>query len=133
VTAQNEEGRRDFILARARTPEEVIGFLLERFPAFASVVPSDELDLAAPFHAYERFASYVRSRLADASFLGSVGKLIDEMAASRDPLMGDVLVTSLLEGIAEDSDAAFKISGFVGDKARDILTDIEEKVYGRYR
>jgi hypothetical protein len=132
VSSQKKKLKPDFTIARTKTPQEVIALLLERFPVVGTIARLDELYLAAPFHAYECFAAYVRKRTADRNFLQSVGSFITEMADSNDPLIGDVLVTSLLEGIAEDPDAAERLSGLISEKAGRLLTDVERKIYGRF-
>jgi hypothetical protein len=123
----------DFVVVRSRTPEEVVSLLLNRFPGVREIVASrDELYLAAPFHVYEILASDVRTKLDDPSFLQEVGKFIDDLVVEEnDPLIGSVLVTSLLEGIAEDPEAAAQISAVIGERARALLRDVEIKIYGR--
>jgi hypothetical protein len=122
----------DFVIVRTKTPEEIVGLLLERFPAFGVSVGVDDLDFAAPFLAYERFASYVRARSENRDLLSAIGKFTDELASMKDPLVGALLVTGLLESIAEDADVAQKIAITVGDQARSLLIEVEKKIYGRY-
>jgi hypothetical protein len=123
----------DFTLIRSRTPSEVLSLLLERFPGIRELAASeDELHLAEPFHAYELFAADIRSRADDPIFLRAVGRFIDELAVDQsDSLVGSVLVTSLLEGIAEDPEAAAEVSAVIGERAGALLRDVEKKIYGR--
>ena len=117
----------DFVVVKSRTPAELVSLLLNRFPGVREIVASRD-----EFHVYEILASDVRTKLDDPSFLQEVGKFIDDLVVEEnDPLIGSVLVTSLLEGIAEDQEAAAQVSAVIGEKARALLRDVETKIYGR--
>ena len=128
-----EEKRNEpnFILVPSSSPAEVVSLLLDRFPGMRDVVCPDEDSLAEPHRVYDSFASQVIKRIDDRVFTQSVGEFIDELAKSKEPLIGDVLVISLLEGIAVSPDAAKAMSNLIGEPARDLLQDVEKKMYGR--
>jgi hypothetical protein len=126
MSSKPREGQPDFVLSGTKTPAEVVALLLDRFPGICELVESpDELLLAPPFHAYECFASQIHSRIDDQAFLRSVGTFINELAQSDDPLIGDVLVTSVLESVAEDPAVAEKIAAQIDENARALLRDAQ--------
>lgn len=123
----------DFILNKSKTATEVVALLLERFPDLREVVDSaDELELAEPFHAYECFASEIQRRIQQREFLEAAAQFINELTESNDPLIRDVLVTSVFERIAEDKETARKIALHIGQKANSLLEDVESKIYKRF-
>ena len=73
----------------------------------------------------------VLKRADDHDFLQSVIQFINELAESNDPLLREVLVICVLEGIASDPDIAQGISGALTQPARALLREVEEKFYGR--
>jgi hypothetical protein len=124
----------DFIWIKTKTPSEVFSLLLDRFPGVRKLAESsEELTLAEPFHAYDLFGADICNRVSDNEFLQAAGSFINEMAESRDPLIGAVLVTGLLEKIAEDPKAVDAISKFVSPKVRELFRDVEEQFYKRFR
>jgi hypothetical protein len=124
----------NFIWIKTKTPSEVTSILLDRFPGVRELAESfDELTLVEPFHAYDLFGADICNRVSDHEFLQCAGLFISELAESRDPLIGDVLVTGLLEKIAEDPNAVDAISKYVSPKVRELLRDVEEQFYRRFR
>jgi len=61
----------------------------------------------------------------------SVVFFIDELAQSKDPLVENVLLVSLLEGIAVDARVARTISRNLSPHSRSLLHEVESKIYGR--
>ena len=129
--SSDKDQRVDFVLVRTMTPREVVCLLLNRFPTIRDLVCPDEDCFELPTIVYDTFARIVRERSGDPSFLHSVAFFIDELAESKDPLIGDVLVVCLLEGIAENARLARTISRTLSPKSRGLLHEVESKVYGR--
>jgi len=121
----------DFVVVRTMTPREVVSLLLGRFPAVRDLVCTDEYCFEEPTRVYDAFAQEVIRRARDREFTTSVVQFIDELAESKDPLIGTVLVISLLEGIAADPGVAKEISAAIGEPAKALLQDVERKIYGR--
>jgi ribonucleotide reductase beta subunit family protein with ferritin-like domain len=59
-----------------------------------------------PYYSYERFAEEVLRRKNDELFLKSVCAFINELAASRERWLQEVLGVALLESLAQDSEFA---------------------------
>ena len=70
----------------------------------------DEDCFEEPTRVYDSFARIVRERSDDPVFIESVVQFIDELAERKDPLIREVLLSSLLEGIAENAQLARMIS-----------------------
>lgn len=121
----------DFILVRTMTPREVVYLLLSRFPTMRDLVCLDEDCFEAPTRVYDSFARIVRERSDDPGFIESVVRFIDELAESKDPLVKEVLLSSLLEGIAENAELARMISRSIIPQSRSLLQEVESKFYGR--
>ena len=121
----------NFVLVRTMTPREVVSLLLDRFPAMRDLICPDEDCFNEPTIVYDSFATEVVRRVDDRDFFGSVIRFIDDIAESRDPLLNNVLVVCLLEGIASDPDIARRVSGAVGETARMLLRDVERNFYHR--
>jgi hypothetical protein len=113
------------------TPHEVVSFLLSRFPVMQGLICPDEDCFDEPTRAYDSFAAEVVRRAEDRRFIESVGHFVNEAAAKRDPLLRDVLIADLLEGIAVDPEAARRLSDVLSEDARRLLRDVERKIYGR--
>lgn len=121
----------DFILVRTMTAREVVELLLNRFPTMRDLVCTDEYCFDEPSRVYDAFAKIVRERSDDPGFMQSVVFFIDELAQSKDPLTKEILISSLLEGIAEDARLARMISRTMTPQAKSLFHDMESKVYGR--
>jgi hypothetical protein len=106
-------------LLKKLTPAEAVSLLIERFPMVLDLGESrEELIDTGPFYAFERFASEALKRKSDKNFLQLVGFFVDELAESKDPLLQELLVVSVLEKLAEDPNAAVKLIPHMGEKAR---------------
>jgi hypothetical protein len=123
----------DFILVRTMTPREVVCLLLNRFPAMRDLVCPDEYCFELPTIVYDSFAKVVIERSGDPGFMQSVVPFIDELAESKDPLINEVLISCLLEGIAENEQVARMISRSISPKSRSLLHEVEINFYGRAR
>jgi len=128
----SEENGGSFIRKRIMTASEAVSLLTEKFPGVMKLVESpDELMIAAPFYAYERFASHVQSRIDDQAFLRSVGEFIDELASSNDPLLENILAVTLLEKLAENPSVIAAVKPHIGIQASNLLSDVERTLFGR--
>lgn len=111
---------------------EAVSLLLNRFPVVRQLVGSaDDLNLAPPFYAYERFAGEIHHRVNDETFMISVGEFINELADTNDPLLENVLWVTILEKIAEDPLVSTRTKGYLGLKAKEMLEEVEREFYGR--
>jgi hypothetical protein len=120
----------DFILVPTMTARQVVCLLLSGFPTTRDLVCPDEDCFELPTIVYDSFARIVIERSDDPGFIQSVALFIDELAESKDPLIKDVLISSLLEGIAVNAQLARKISRIVSPQARSLLHEVESKIYG---
>lgn len=115
---------------RSNAPHEAVRLLKKRFPSIGEIL-GDDPSLTDPFYAYERFGEEVRRRVHDQDFRRRVGDFINELQQSGDPLLQEVLVISLLENIAQDSNATVKIKEYVNSAVVSLLQDVETRIYGR--
>ena len=114
------------------TASDAVSLLLEKFPMMLQLVESpDDLLIAAPFHAYESFASEIERKLHDKAFLDSAASFINELAESGDPLLENVVTVSVLERLASDPSIAAEIKRYIGTRARDWMKRIERELFGR--
>jgi|SRR5882724_9336663 len=118
----------DFIWIKTKTPEEVTSLLLERFPEVRDLAGPSELILDETFRAYGVFGAEIRRRIDDHSFLQSAGSFINELAESRDPLIGNVLEVGLLEDIAQESAAVNAISEYLSPKVKELIREVSGKL-----
>ena len=121
----------NFILVRTMTPRELVSLLLSRFPATRDLVCPDEGCFEMQSVVYDSFAEIVRERLDDPAFIQSVALFIDDLADKREPLVTEVLLSSLLEGIAVDEQLARMISRIISPQSRSLLHQVESDFYGR--
>jgi hypothetical protein len=121
----------DFVIVPTKAPAEAVTLLLDRFPELREFICSDQYCFSEPTRVYDSFAMEVLKRADDHDFLQSVIQFINELAESNDPLLREVLVICVLEGIASDPDIAQGISGALTQPARALLREVEEKFYGR--
>lgn len=121
----------DFVLVRTMTDRELVCLLLDRFPNVRDLLCPDEdcFDLSAIV--YDSFARIVIQRSDDPGFIQSVVLFIDELAENKGSLVREVLITCLLEGIAEDEQVARMISRSISPRSRSLLQEVESKIYGR--
>jgi hypothetical protein len=113
------------------TPRELVSLLLSRFPATRDLVCPDEGCFELPSVVYDSFAEIVRERSDDPAFIQSVALFIDDLADKREPLVTEVLLSSLLEGIAVDEQLARMISRIISPQSRSLLRQVESDFYGR--
>jgi hypothetical protein len=113
------------------TPRELVSLLLSRFPATRDLVCPDEGCFELPSVVYDSFAEIVRERSDDPAFIQSVALFIDDLADKREPLVTEVLLSSLLEGIAVDEQLARMISRIISPQSRSLLHQVESNFYGR--
>ncbi len=104
---------------------------MDRFPQLREVICSDQDCFSEPTRVYDSFATEVLKRADDHDFVKSVAQFINELAESKDPLVREVLVICVLEGIASDPDVAQGISGELNHPGRALLKEVEEKFYRR--
>ena len=121
----------NFILVRTMTPRELVSLLLRRFPATRDLVCPDEGCFEMQSVVYDSFAEIVRERSDDPAFIQSVALFIDDLADKREPLVTEVLLSSLLEGIAVDEQLARMISRIISPQSRSLLHQVESNFYGR--
>ena len=121
----------NFILVRTMTPRELVSLLLSRFPATRDLVCPDEGCFEMQSVVYDSFAEIVRERLDDPAFIQSVALFIDDLADKREPLVTEVLLSRLLEGIAVDEQLARMISRIISPQSRSLLHQVESDFYGR--
>jgi hypothetical protein len=69
----------------------------------------------------------------DPGFIESVAPFIDELAESKDPLIKEVLISSLFEGIAGNAQLGRMISRSISPQSGSLLQEVESKIYGRAR
>ena len=86
----------DFLLVPTMTPRQVVSLLLSRYPTMRDLVCPDEHCFEEPTRVYDSFARVVIERSYDLDLIQSVVRFIDELAESNDPLIKDVLISSLL-------------------------------------
>jgi hypothetical protein len=121
----------DFVLVPTMTPREVVCLLLNRFPAMRDLVCPDEYCFELATIVYDSFAKVVIERSGDPGFMQSVVPFINELAESKDPLINEVLISCLLEGIAENEQVARMISRSISPRSKKLLQEVESKIYGR--
>ena len=121
----------NFVLMRTMTPRELVSLLLSRFPATRDLVCPDEGCFEMQSVVYDSFAEIVRERSDDPAFIQSVALFIDDLADKREPLVTEVLLSSLLEGIAVDEQLARMISRIISPQSRSLLHQVESNFYGR--
>jgi hypothetical protein len=121
----------DFLLVLTMTPRQVVTLLLSRYPTMRDLVCPDEHCFEEPTRVYDSFARVVIERSYDLDLIQSVVRFIDELAESNDPLIKDVLISSLLEGIAENEQLARMISSSISPRSKRLIQEVESKIYGR--
>src|SRR6185312_7319849 len=100
----------DFVLIPTMRPRDVVSFLLSNFPAMRNLICPDEECFEEPTRVYDSFATEVVKSLDDQQFINSVGYFVNDATAKNDPLLREVLIADLLEGIAVDPEAARRLS-----------------------
>lgn len=109
-----------------------VTLLVDRFPEVLARVDSpQDAFTASPYMAYGLFAQEIVEKNEDDAFLKKASGFINELAESRDSLLEEVLVVSVLERIAEDVYLADKMKAQLGDKARSLMTRVETEYFGR--
>ena len=121
----------DFVLVRTMTSRELVCLLLDRFPDVRELVCPDEDCFDLSTVVYDSFARIVIQRSNDPEFIQSVVLFIDELAESKGSLVYEVLMSSLLEGIAENPQVARMMSRTMTPHSRSLLQKVETEFYGR--
>jgi hypothetical protein len=121
----------NFVLVRTMKDRELVCLLLDRFPNIRDLVCPDEDCFELATIVYDSFARIVIQRSGDPGFIQSVVWFIDELAEGKGPLIYEVLMSSLLEGIAENEQVARMISRKINPDSRSLLHEVESKFYGR--
>ncbi len=134
MTKQNPADHEpNFIIRKTWTPIEAVSLLIRRFPVVLDLGESEsELKQVGPYYAYANFAGRILPDLSDKSVRNSVVKFIDELAESQDSLLEDVLITSVLEKIAEDPERSHEIRLELQQKGAELLRKVEEEMFGRF-
>ena len=129
---ESDETRREFVLKRTCTPAEAITLLMDRFPTILKLAESSEtLAEMGPYYVYGTFADEVRRRNIDQNFLKSFGLFANELSDSTDPMLRDLLVTAILERVADDPGTAAKVRPYLGPRAQAMLNQVEKDWFGR--
>jgi hypothetical protein len=123
----------DFVLVRTMKDRELVCLLLDRFPNIRDLVCPGEDCFELATIVYDSFARIVIQRSDDPGFIQSVALFIDELAESKGPLIYEVLMSCLLEGIAENEQVARMISRKISPHSRSLLHEVESNFYGRAR
>ena len=121
----------DFVLVHRMTDRELVGLLLERFPNVRDLLCPDEDCFDRSAVVYDSFARIVIQRSGDPGFIQSVVLFIDELAENKSSLAQEILITCLLEGIAENAQVARMIERTLTPHSRSLLHEVEVKIYGR--
>jgi|SRR3954447_3684353 hypothetical protein len=122
----------DFTLVRTFTPAEALALLVKRFPLVVQLGESEEeLSETGPYYAYGVFASEAAGRAADPEFVRELARFANELAQSGDPLLRDLLITTIFEELAVDPELAARLKNFLGLKARELLDAVEQDWFGR--
>jgi hypothetical protein len=91
----------------------------------------DDLVQMGPYYAYGIFAGQVKPRIHDDQFLKSVGLFVDELAQNTDPLLKDLLITGILERVADDRYTAATFRYYINVNAQQLLSEVEQTWFGR--
>jgi len=91
----------------------------------------EDLARLGPYYAYGVFGGYVGSRGDQGDFLKSVGKFANELAESKDPLLRDLLITAILERVAQQPGTAAKLRTYLAPYVQSMLTAVEKDWFGR--
>jgi hypothetical protein len=112
--------------------ETAVALLVDRFPEVLARVDSpQDAFTASPYMAYGLFAQEIIEKEEDNTFLKKASGFINELAESRDSLLEEVLVVSVLERIAEDVSLTDRVKVQLRDKARSLLKRVEAEYFGR--
>ena len=128
---QDEEKTVNFVIVPTMTSRELVCLLLERFPGVRELVCPDEDCFELSTMVYDSFARRVIQRADDPGFMQAVASFIDELAESKGSLVYEVLMSCLLEGIAENEQVARMISRMISPRSRSLLHEVESSFYGR--
>jgi hypothetical protein len=104
--------------------------LMQRFPQLSTLFGSPA-EPGQPYYAYERLGEEIQQHYSDRLFVQSAGRFIDELALSGDSLLENLLVVSVLEGLAVDPEAARTIRLHIGKEATKMLDEVERDFFGR--
>jgi hypothetical protein len=122
----------NFVIKPSVTPEQAIELLVQRFPIVLSLVDSrDELTQMGPYYTYGVLAGEVKPRIADREFLKSMGTFVNELAKSTDPLLRNLLLTVILERIADDPYTAATFRYYIEPEVQGMLGEVEQAWFGK--
>lgn len=128
---QDKDKTVNFVIVPTMTSRELVCLLLERFPSVRDLVCPDEDCFELSTIVYDSFARIVIQRSDNPGFMQAVGSFIDELAESKGSLVYEVLMSCLLEGIAENEQVARMISRMISPRSRSLLHQVERDFYGR--
>lgn len=112
---------------KTMTNSEAVLLLLDRFPELGNESLSDD----EPYYAYGLLGSEIQARKNNPVFIEVVCKFVTELANSRDPLLKDILITCVLERIAEDPELASTIKARLDGATKVLLENVERDLFGR--
>jgi hypothetical protein len=111
---------------------DAIGLLVARFPIILSRIDTrEDLTTAAPYFAYSLLGGEVIARAADPQFMMDVCKFLNFLAESKEPILEEVLVVSVLERIADEPTVVNLLRPCLGESALSFLTQVEKEMFGR--
>jgi hypothetical protein len=124
----------NFIVVPQFGPEEALALLRSRFPELASEFSAlPEMDATDAYHVYGCFAAQAMLRRGDEAFMSRVFQFVNELAASLDSTLDDLLAFSVLETFGQDVEFCDLLYPNICVKAQQMLKDLEEHYYGRPR
>ncbi len=90
------------------------------------------MDLFESAHVtYTMLATELLQNPSNDELLNAVARFADELASSGDELLEELLVIDVLEGIAQDSQLAIRLSARLGERAAAFLREVERGYYKR--
>jgi len=117
-----------FIRKPSVTSGEAVALLKRRFPQESQLFGSEEdPEIPQQFYAYERLAEEIQNRTGDVFFLESVTRFINELSLSKDPLLENLLVVSLLERLAADPVVVSAMRPHLENEALNFLNAVERE------
>ena len=128
---QDKDKTVNFVIVPTMTEREVVDLLLNRFPDVRDRVCPEEYYFELPTVVYDSLATIAVERADDPGFMQSVALFIDELAESKDRLLQEVLIVSLLEGIAENEQVARVVSRMISPRSKSLLHEVERDFYHR--
>ena len=113
-------------------PEGALRLLLRRFPEFAQLFGDpNNPEPEEPHYSYGVFAEAALKRLSDGAFLERTASFINELTASNESILKDVVGVDVLETLAQVPEAAQALYPKLVQSAQEDLKAIERGFYGR--